>query len=49
MKIALTVRVSQTKREIVIEDWEMVDRPTRAEPSKRVPHVGKRVVISHEQ
>jgi predicted alpha/beta hydrolase len=48
VKIALTVRVSQTKREIAIEDWAMVDRPTRVEPSKQVPHVGQRVVISQE-
>lgn len=48
VKTALTVLVSRTRREIIIEDWAMVDRPTRAEPSKQVPHVGQRVVISQE-
>lgn len=48
MKTAFTVLVSRTRREIIIEDWAMVDRPTRAKPSKQVPHVGQRVVISQE-
>lgn len=45
-EIALTIWISLTRREIIMEDWGMAGRPTRAEPSKNVPQVGQRAVIS---
>ncbi|CRG91211.1 hypothetical protein PISL3812_08259 [Talaromyces islandicus] len=45
VKIALTVSVSRTQREIVMECWELVDRATRLEPDRKAPAVTQRVVL----
>ncbi|RLL93932.1 hypothetical protein CFD26_102794 [Aspergillus turcosus] len=46
VKIALIILVSQTMREILVEIWELIDGPTRAELFKKVPEVTQRVVMS---
>lgn len=44
--IAITISVHNTRREIIMELWGMVARPTRADPAKKVPAVEHRVVVS---
>lgn len=46
VKTAVTIAVHQTTKEITIETWELVSRPTRQDKSKRVPDVTQRIVVS---
>lgn len=44
--IAITISVHKTRREITIDLWGVVARPTRADPARKVPAVEHRVVLS---
>ncbi|KAI9930525.1 hypothetical protein ASPWEDRAFT_27045 [Aspergillus wentii DTO 134E9] len=46
VKTVLTVSVHQTKREIVVKRWGLMNRPTRTDTDKLVPEVVQKVVIS---
>lgn len=46
VKNAVTLSVSQTRREIVIEIWELVHRATRQEPQRKAPAVTQHLVLS---
>lgn len=50
VKVALTISIHKSKREIVYEIWELVDgHQTRAEPERRVPQSRQQVVVSQSQ
>lgn len=44
--MAIAISVHKAKKEITIELWGMMARPTRTEPAKKVPEIRHRVVIS---
>lgn len=46
VKTVMTIAVYQTTREIIIEIWGLVSRPTRQEKNKRVPDVTQRIVVT---
>lgn len=43
---SITIAVDTNKRDIIIKGWELIARPTRQDPHKRVPEVVQRVIIS---
>lgn len=46
VKNVLTLSVSQTRREIVMEIWDVVDRATRQDPQRKAPAVTQHIVLS---
>ena len=46
VKAALTIAVQKARREITIEKWELIKRPTRQDEDKRVCEVTRRVTVS---
>lgn len=46
VKTVVTIAVHQTTKEITIEAWRLVSRPTKQEKNKRVPDVTQRVVVT---
>jgi hypothetical protein len=48
VKTALTIFVHQTRREVVIEKWELIPRETRQNQNKKVPEITRRAVMSQK-
>jgi hypothetical protein len=48
VKTALTIFVHQTRREVVIEKWELTPRETRQNQNKKVPEITRRAVMSQK-
>lgn len=46
VKTVMTIAVYQTTREIIIEIWGLVSRPTRQEKNKLVPDVTQRIMVT---
>ncbi|RHZ50894.1 hypothetical protein CDV55_101607 [Aspergillus turcosus] len=44
----LTISVWKKSKGITFERWELISRPTRGDPGKRVPEVVQKVVVSKE-
>lgn len=48
VQIVLTTSIHQTKRDIVLEAWELAERPTRNDPEQNTPEVKQRVWIHQD-
>ncbi|OJJ35176.1 hypothetical protein ASPWEDRAFT_40360 [Aspergillus wentii DTO 134E9] len=46
VRTALTISVHQKKEEIVLQKWEMMERPTRENPDRHAPVMMQQVVMS---
>lgn len=46
VKTALTIAVHQTRREITVEKWELIERPTRQDGDKKVSVITQRAIVS---
>lgn len=49
VKTALTISVHRTKPELVIQNWRLEPRPTRADPQKSIPMVEQDIRITKTQ